>query len=92
MAECATGQGLHLTRFEGPTQCLWAMFPFFCLRMKKEGQSAKAPVPVGISSRVPGPRLVPKRAAQTASTPTHPSSQTGAGDHPKSLSSTHQVD
>lgn len=49
MVDCAAGQGLHLTRFEGPTQCLWATFSFFCLQMRKRGRElTNAPVPVGL--------------------------------------------
>lgn len=43
MVDCATGQGLHLTGFEGAAQCLWATFPFFCLRMERGDKLMKAP-------------------------------------------------
>lgn len=67
MADCAVGQGLHLTRFEGPTQCLWATFPFFCLRMKKRGHKVtEAPVSMVFPPSQahpegpwPAPRFVP---------------------------------
>ena len=101
MADCAVGQGLHLTKFEGPTQCLWATFPFFCLRMKKRGHKVTEALvsmvfPPGyldtgqINKGWSNSQAHPE--GPRPAPPFVPTCSQGAGDSSKSLGSTHQMD